>query len=140
MASTLGGSGCGCFVRTISQTTVSQPRAPVSCRRTTAITSCPLRASARVTDAPTNPVAPVIRTRTASCLGLGQKCRNAVRIRIVKVVVFDTKLPNPALDLFNGVLPRVVRMIPVEIDHVIGFEIESVVPEALDEPVVDKTL
>ena len=41
-------------------------------------------------------------------------------------------------DFFWIMLPSIVRMIPVEIDHVVGFVIERLVPEALQKIVVEQ--
>src|ERR1700676_2311409 len=131
MASTLDGSGTGRLARPMSQTTVSQAGKSGSWRRTAAMASCPSRANARTTDRPPNPLAPVTRTRMASSPGLGHERGDSVRIRVVEPILDHPELSKPTLDLLDRVLPGVMRVIPVEIDHVVDFKIKSFVPEAL---------
>src|SRR5580704_5739271 len=140
MASILGGSGIGRVARPMSQTTVSQAGKSASCRRTAAMGACPSHAKARTTDRPTNPLAPVTRTRMASSPRPGHERGDPVRIRVIESILDNPELSKPTLDLLDRVLPGVMRVIPVEIDHVVDFKIESVVPEAFDEPVVDQAL
>src|SRR5579871_5018028 len=52
----------------------------------------------------------------------------------------DPQLIQPAAHFILVVLPGVVRVIPVEIHHVVRFEIERFIPETLEEVVVEQSL
>src|SRR5262249_16417609 len=72
--------------------------------------------------------------------GFCEKHRNPVRIGIIELIVADTQCPQPALDLLGCMLPCIVRIIPIEVDHVIRFKIEGFVPKALNEVIIQKPL
>src|SRR5215204_3176348 len=65
---------------------------------------------------------------------------NSVGISIMECIIFDAQGLQPAVHLVFRVLPRIVRVVPIEIDHVVCFEVERIVPKALDEIVVDQSL
>ena len=86
---------------------------------------------------PTKPVLPVIRMRMIGLARwLGQQNGDSLGIGIVEFVGLNAEVCQLSLDLPFGMLPGVVRMIPVEIDHVVGFVIERLVPEAFQEIVI----
>ena len=81
---------------------------------------------------------------TASChyssCRLGQQHRDAIRVGVMKAIRFHAESIEPRGDFFRIMLPSVVRMIPIEIDHVVGFVIERIVPEAFHEVVIEQPL
>src|SRR5262249_20202827 len=100
--------------------------------------------SKRCTNAcPTKPDAPVTRKCSALLtisMGLGHQHRDTVRIGIMKAHLLSAEVPEPALHFLRCVLPGVMRMIPIEIDHVVGLIVEGLVPEALEKIVINEPL
>src|SRR5215472_16297092 len=66
--------------------------------------------------------------------------RNAVRVRVVEPNFGRPQIAQPGLDFFSRMLPSVLRMIPIEIDHVICLEIKTLVPEAFQNIVINEPL
>src|SRR5262249_45431332 len=85
-----------------------------------------------------SPSRPHLRVRLA--VWFAEKYRDAIWIGIIKTVLLDAHRFQPALDLFRRMLPSILWMIPVKIDHIVRFQIECVIPEAFDEIVVNEPL
>ena len=76
----------------------------------------------------------------SSALSLGEKYRDAVRIGIIELVFPHAQLVEPASHFLFGMLLGIVRMVPIEVHHVVGLEIEGVIPEALQKGVINQSL
>src|SRR5262249_56888788 len=69
-----------------------------------------------------------------------EKDRDAIWIGIIKSVLANAYRLQPTLDFFRRMLPSILRIIPIEIDHIVRFKIECIIPITFDEVVVDQPL
>ena len=69
-----------------------------------------------------------------------EKDRDAIWIGIIKSVLANAYRLQPTLDFFRRMLPSVLWIIPIEIDHIVRFKIECIIPITFDEVIVDQPL
>src|SRR5262249_40735398 len=70
----------------------------------------------------------------------GEKYRDAIWIGIIKTVLSDAHRLQPTLDFLRRMLPSILWMIPIKIDHIVRFKIESIIPKTFNEVVVHQPL
>ena len=66
--------------------------------------------------------------------------RDTVGVGVLDSVARHSKLIEPTLHLFFSVLPSVVWVVPVKVNHVVCCEVEGIIPKTLQEIVVQEPL